>query len=152
MPFLNYKTNFVPCGIKSFEKQGTWTRSIPITSIVSVRFAIFTSIYIKAPMPPRMPSMLPPRIGTTFYPGHRRIRCAKSPLITPTSPSESVLDGVLPLRLMTHLGNPTFWTKCTVYEHIEDQLYLSPLTTLDVAVVKSSQSYRTLHQHQYPPL
>ncbi|KAI0274307.1 hypothetical protein BGY98DRAFT_1099094 [Russula aff. rugulosa BPL654] len=34
----------------------------------SVGFANFTSLYIKTPTPPRLPSMPPPRIRTTFYP------------------------------------------------------------------------------------
>ncbi len=52
----------------------------------SVRFAKFTSHYITAPMLPRLTSMLPPGIGTPFYPTQRRIRCAPSTIIVPPSP------------------------------------------------------------------
>jgi hypothetical protein len=49
-------------------------------SLFFIRFAKFTSPYIKAPMLPQLPS-LPPVIGV-FCPSHRRIRSATSTLIT----------------------------------------------------------------------
>ncbi|KAI0274299.1 hypothetical protein BGY98DRAFT_994648, partial [Russula aff. rugulosa BPL654] len=82
---LNCKTTFAIYGIKSLKWRGT--RTPIIVSMFSVVFANFTSLYIKTPSPPRLPSMPPPRIRTTFYPGHRRIRSANSPSITHTRPS-----------------------------------------------------------------
>ncbi|KAH9952548.1 hypothetical protein BGW80DRAFT_1420370, partial [Lactifluus volemus] len=48
-------------------------------------FGIFISLYIKAPMLPRPPSMFPQMIMTLFFTTHRRTHCAISRVITLTA-------------------------------------------------------------------
>src|SRR5216683_4148395 len=76
---LGCETNFVLYGMRWFNKQGT--RRI-LMSLFSMGFAITTSLYMKAPMLTRLPSLLSLILGITLHSRHRRIRYAITPLIT----------------------------------------------------------------------
>ncbi|KAF8471387.1 hypothetical protein DFH94DRAFT_769242 [Russula ochroleuca] len=72
--------NSVQCGMKmpSVHVTGDHIAFLPWCS---VKFATFTSPYIKTAMLPRHYSLLPPTASTLFYLSHRRIRCVTSPVI-----------------------------------------------------------------------
>ena len=77
----------VHCGTNFLKKRVTkcppaFLRIVPR---FSVRFAIFTLPYIKAPMPPPLRSLLPPTIPTRFCSIHHRIHFATLIIIDPRS-------------------------------------------------------------------
>ncbi|KAF8484498.1 hypothetical protein DFH94DRAFT_235293 [Russula ochroleuca] len=74
----------VHSGTNWSKKQGN--EGLALLSGFSFRFAIFTSLCIKAPMLPQLPSPLPPPIPTTFCICYRRIDCATLPVIAQTRP------------------------------------------------------------------
>ena len=100
--FLDFSTNFVLCGIKSFWKRGTKGFTAILFSF-SARFAMLSSPYIKAVMHLRLRSLLLPLLATPFLPTHRRIPCATSPLITPIRPLAPHLTYQFSYCLSSHL-------------------------------------------------
>jgi hypothetical protein len=88
--FLDCSMTFVRSGTKFLKKQRTKGHSA-LLSIFSMKFAIFTSPYIKLPKLPRPRSPLPPTILTTSCSTHRRIHFATSLVIAQTRPPALLL-------------------------------------------------------------
>src|SRR6266849_2659302 len=85
IPFRDCSMTSVRYGTRLFKKQ----RGKDITAfllIFSLRSAIFTSPYIKAPMLPQRNSLLPPMRMTQFCTGQSRIHSAPSLAIIQTRP------------------------------------------------------------------
>src|SRR6266849_8436619 len=85
IPFRVCSTTSVRYGTRLFKKQDT-LEFTALLSIFCLRSAIFTSLYIKAPMLPQLHSLLPPKGTRTSCTGHRRIHFVSSLAIAQTLP------------------------------------------------------------------